>query len=366
MTTATKAPRVEVSGAGYGSVSVTDTAKLVRYWLAREFPGVKFSVRSSRYAGGAALHVEWTDGPLVQQVDTVIRPFTGEGFDGMTDSTTRNEAWFYPATGKAFRFASGIGHSAGTVVRNAAGTKLPPEQHHDYMAGVMTVIQGTTTRRGYDPDSDAFRMGQADARSLTADGARLVSFRADHIQTRRDFSGAYRAELERAVMFLAGEDGEFDGNRRYDVRVQLPGGPEEYGHTLVYRLSRLDPGQLDAWIAEEAERRAIVAARLFSAQARGSQEARGETGPGVTGYYVTVKDGPRWAALLGPYDTRPGAEAAVPEGRKLAETADDRATWYAYGVTKVRAKPGRELSPGNLEKLPARQLALAFGTETAT
>jgi hypothetical protein len=291
----------------------------------------------------------------------------GEGFDGMTDGTTHNEAWFWPATGRAVRFASGIGHSAGTTVRTADGTKLDREQQHGYMVGVHTVVQGDTTRHGYDPDSDAFKMGQADARSLTADGARLVSFHADHIMTHRQLSDELSDELGRAVVFLAGEGGDFEPNRRYDIRVQLPGGSEEYGSTLVYRLSRLDdPAQLGAWIAEEAERRAIVDARLFNQQARGNQEARGEPGPGVTGYYVTAVDGSLTVPLLGPYDTREGASGDVAEGQRLANLVDPvRAPFAGYGVIRATAKRGGDLPAGKLEKLPARQLALAFGEAAA-
>jgi hypothetical protein len=356
--------KVEVSGSGYGSVSATDTAKLVRHWLKTEFPGVKFSVTTDRYSMGAALNVDWTDGPTVQEVDAVVAPFVGEGFDGMTDGTTHNMAWLFPDC-HAVRFASEIGHSAGTVVRDAGGNKLDAEQQHDYIAGVLTEVQGETTRRGYDPDSYAYQLGRSDARSLTAAGARLVSFHADHIMTHRSFGPEYRAYLERAVVFLAGFGGEFDGDRRYDVLVQLPGGSEDYGHTLVYRLSRLDdPGQLDAWIAEEAERRAIHDNWLWNAQASepGNQEARGEQRAelGLVGYYVTVMDGNQWGALLGPYDTRDDAQADVPEGKRLAQSVNDRAIWYGYGVSKVTGKPGADLEPGKLEKLPERQLALAF------
>lgn len=372
MTTTAKAGslaalKVEISrsSGGYASVSAKDTAKLVRYWLGREFPGVKFQVKTSRYAGGAAIDVFWTDGPGVAQVEQVVQPFAGSGFDGMQDLKTSNEAWLFP-DGSAQRHVSGLGQWGGAIVRDGSGVKLTEAEVHGYMAGLKLALHGATTRVGYDETSDAFKLGQADADLLTREGAVLVSFHADYIMTHRELSPQARGELERAVVFLAGEAGEFDGNRRYDLGVNgLPGGSEEYGHTLVYRLSRLDdPAQLDGWMAEEAERRAIVGARLWNEQARlaGNQEARGEqrAALGLVGYYVTVKDGNQWGALLGPYDTREGAEADVPEGKRLAESVNDRAIWYGYGVTRVTAKPGRDLEPGKLEKLPARQMALAF------
>lgn len=58
-------------------LSAADTAKLVRKALKADFPGVKFSVRSSTYAGGASIDVSWTDGPMVQDVDRTIKLYEG-------------------------------------------------------------------------------------------------------------------------------------------------------------------------------------------------------------------------------------------------------------------------------------------------
>ena len=63
-----------------------DTAKIIRKVLKVEFPGVKFSVRSSVYAGGASIRVNWTDGPFTEAVDAKVKSFAGGSFDGMTDS----------------------------------------------------------------------------------------------------------------------------------------------------------------------------------------------------------------------------------------------------------------------------------------
>lgn len=73
-------------------ISVTDTAKLVRADLKKHFPGVRFSVRSSKYAGGASLDIRWTDGPTLREVDDVVQRYAGATFDGMTDSTTYHDA----------------------------------------------------------------------------------------------------------------------------------------------------------------------------------------------------------------------------------------------------------------------------------
>ena len=66
-------------------LTCADTAKLVRAALKETFPGVKFSVRSSVYAGGASIDIKYTDGPTCEQVKGVVAMFEGSYFDGMTD-----------------------------------------------------------------------------------------------------------------------------------------------------------------------------------------------------------------------------------------------------------------------------------------
>jgi Large polyvalent protein associated domain 29 len=66
-------------------IPVKDCAKLVRATLKESFPGIKFSVRSESYAGGAAVRVSWTDGPCDKQVEPLISIFKGSYFDGMID-----------------------------------------------------------------------------------------------------------------------------------------------------------------------------------------------------------------------------------------------------------------------------------------
>jgi hypothetical protein len=66
-------------------LSVTETAGMVRKALKESFPGVKFSVRSSSYSGGASIRVGWIDGPNSNQVERVAHVFKGAYFDGMID-----------------------------------------------------------------------------------------------------------------------------------------------------------------------------------------------------------------------------------------------------------------------------------------
>lgn len=66
-------------------IPVTETAKMIRTALKQAFPEVKFSVKTSKYAGGSSINVNWTDGPLTKQVEPIAQAFQGGYFDGMTD-----------------------------------------------------------------------------------------------------------------------------------------------------------------------------------------------------------------------------------------------------------------------------------------
>lgn len=66
-------------------LSCADTAKLIRIALRDAFPGVRFSVRSKVYSGGASIDVSYTDGPDVRDVKRVTDGFAGKDFDGMID-----------------------------------------------------------------------------------------------------------------------------------------------------------------------------------------------------------------------------------------------------------------------------------------
>lgn len=62
-----------------------ETAKLIRKALKEAFPGIKFSVKSHTYSGGASINVSWTDGPNDDQVKAVARHFEASYFDGCID-----------------------------------------------------------------------------------------------------------------------------------------------------------------------------------------------------------------------------------------------------------------------------------------
>lgn len=76
-------------------LSCAETAKLVRKALKRHFPGVKFSVRSKTYSGGASIDVSWIDGPRKKEVEPLLNAFAGADFDGMIDLKTYRDPTLY-------------------------------------------------------------------------------------------------------------------------------------------------------------------------------------------------------------------------------------------------------------------------------
>src|SRR5512137_1778353 len=77
-------------------LSCAETAKLVRKALKDAFPGVKFSVKSHVYSGGASINVKWIDGPIEKEVEKVTGMFAGAGFDGMIDLKYYVSHWMLP------------------------------------------------------------------------------------------------------------------------------------------------------------------------------------------------------------------------------------------------------------------------------
>lgn len=81
-------------------LSCAETAKLLRAALKESFPGVKFSVRSSK---SSSIYIGWTDGPSSKQVKEVSSVFEGAYFDGMIDFEGRN---YHSLDGKPVQFGA--------------------------------------------------------------------------------------------------------------------------------------------------------------------------------------------------------------------------------------------------------------------
>jgi hypothetical protein len=94
-------------------IRTTDGAKLIRGLLKRKFPNVKFSVKSSMYAGGSSISIGWDDGPTQNLVDAYVKDFAGSGFDGMIDMKYSTSSWLYPDGSTSFKGTGGTEGSGG-------------------------------------------------------------------------------------------------------------------------------------------------------------------------------------------------------------------------------------------------------------
>ncbi len=137
-------------------LSTAETAKLIRAALKRAFPRTKFSVRSHRYSGGASIDVGWADGPAAAAVDPIVQQFRRGDFDGMIDMKVHFTSWLLP--------------DGTATIASHPGT--------DGSTGVISAV------REWMPHPEA----------------KLVSFGADFVFTKRDMSADL---LRRAVARLA-------------------------------------------------------------------------------------------------------------------------------------------------------------------
>lgn len=133
-------------------LSCAETAKLVRAALAKQFPGIKFSVRSDVYAGGASIDIRWTLGPTVKEVDRIGKQYASADFDGMIDMETNYAHWLLP--------------DGTAVVQSGPGTE-----------GSMGVIPAIK------PQS-------------RPEGAQLVSFGAHYVQSARSYAAHWEDEAK--------------------------------------------------------------------------------------------------------------------------------------------------------------------------
>jgi len=76
-----------------------ETSRNLRAILKHEFPGCRFSVRSSSYSGGDSVHVGWVDGPSLNAVRAVVDRFGSCTFDGMQDLEESFHTAFHAVAG---------------------------------------------------------------------------------------------------------------------------------------------------------------------------------------------------------------------------------------------------------------------------
>ena len=96
-------------------LSCAETAKLVRIALKKNFPGVKFSVRSSVYSGGASIDVSWVLGPTTKEVDAVAGQYESADFDGSIDMETHYDHWLLPDGSAIIKHGPGTEGSMGYI-----------------------------------------------------------------------------------------------------------------------------------------------------------------------------------------------------------------------------------------------------------
>ena len=96
-------------------LSCAETAKFVRTALKKSFPGVKFSVRSSVYSGGASIDVSWVLGPTTKEVDAVAGQYESADFDGSIDMETRYDHWLLPDGSAIIKHGPGTEGSMGYI-----------------------------------------------------------------------------------------------------------------------------------------------------------------------------------------------------------------------------------------------------------
>ena len=96
-------------------LSCAETAKLVRTALKKNFTGVKFSVRSSVYSGGASIDVSWVLGPTTKEVDAIAGQNESANFDGSIDMETHYDHWLLPDGSAIIRHGPGTEGSMGYI-----------------------------------------------------------------------------------------------------------------------------------------------------------------------------------------------------------------------------------------------------------
>lgn len=92
-----KSKAAAANGVDNGSIGLAEVSKMLKRRLQREFPDVRFSVRSESYSMGSSIDIRWTDGPTRAQVDAIAGQYKSRGFDGMIDLAYSYEHWLLPS-----------------------------------------------------------------------------------------------------------------------------------------------------------------------------------------------------------------------------------------------------------------------------
>ena len=135
-------------------ITATETAKIIRKTLKREFATAKFSVRKTR---GGSIRISWVDGPTKSQVSTHVGHMYSCEFDGMQDLKTYHDTQLNGETvhfGNDFLFfdrnySEGFLHQVIDQLADEYGLVKPlvevfPSSGHAYMSTDGGRISGST------------------------------------------------------------------------------------------------------------------------------------------------------------------------------------------------------------------------------
>lgn len=103
------------------SITPADAAVCLRAVLAAKWPGVKFTVHTSR-----SLNVGWTDGPTYKEVESIAQNYSFQGFDGMIDLRYYKSRWLARDGSMSLAYSQGTDGSAGTC-SEAIGSPHTPD-----------------------------------------------------------------------------------------------------------------------------------------------------------------------------------------------------------------------------------------------
>jgi hypothetical protein len=154
------------------TLSVAETAKLVRAALKRTYPGNKFSVRSNRYSGGGSIRIEWTNGPAESDVERLTKMFEGSDFDAGQDlKTYKDHEWM----GKRVHFC--VDHVICDRSYTPEAVQIVIEQAAaSGMLRLPVLVESTLTEKGEAHGYPVFAPGDWESRRAVRNTLRETSF----------------------------------------------------------------------------------------------------------------------------------------------------------------------------------------------
>jgi hypothetical protein len=102
-------------------------AQNIRTELKAAFPLIKFSVRTSTFAGGNDCRVEWTEGPTAKEVEKITDKYSLGQFDGMED---------------IYRYSAGVFNNLFGGIKYLFSEREIPQSRKDSILAILDPICG--------------------------------------------------------------------------------------------------------------------------------------------------------------------------------------------------------------------------------